>query len=239
VHDPHLDALVAHDNPREKFRVVINVPDPNIFTPREDPAPERDTFTLGYHGTIAPRHGLEVALRAVAKARERVPSIRFLIVGDGDDRPRIERLIAELGLDDVVTLRPGFVPLDDLVPLVRDVDLGIVPIYYDSFTRYMLPVKLLEYVSLNVPTASSDTETIRAYFDDSMVAFFPAGDADALAELLVELPAAPARRRALARNAYSFVDAHAWSREKTIYHRLADGLTGRLESRVEQGEAAA
>lgn len=48
--------------------------------------------------------GHEYALRAVARLRERHPGVRYEIVGDGPLRPKLEQLVAELQLGDVVTL---------------------------------------------------------------------------------------------------------------------------------------
>src|SRR5262249_10253525 len=48
--------------------------------------------------------GHEFALRAVAKVRTRHPEIRYDIVGDGPLRKKLEALVAELGLQKVVTL---------------------------------------------------------------------------------------------------------------------------------------
>jgi len=48
--------------------------------------------------------GHEFSLRAVGKVREDFPELRYDIVGDGPLRPKLEQLIAELGLKNVVTL---------------------------------------------------------------------------------------------------------------------------------------
>jgi colanic acid/amylovoran biosynthesis glycosyltransferase len=48
--------------------------------------------------------GHEFALRAVAQVRAKHPELRYDIVGEGPLRPRLERLIAESGLRDAVTL---------------------------------------------------------------------------------------------------------------------------------------
>ncbi len=61
----------------------------------------------------------------------------------------------------------------------------------------MLPVKLLEYVALGIPVISSSTPTIRAYFDETMVSFFHAGDEEDLASRIVELRADPELRSRL------------------------------------------
>jgi glycosyltransferase involved in cell wall biosynthesis len=229
VHEPHLQALVEHGNPRDKFVIVLNAPDPAFFSP-EQRAPSHNsnnsTFKLVYHGTIAPRHGLETAVRAVAHAREQVGSIEFLILGTGDGVPPLERLVHELELDGVVLLPRTLVPLQRLLPVIADADVGVVPILDDGFTKYMLPTKLLEYVALGIPVVCSETEAIRAYFDETMLAFFPPGDEQALAERLVELYEDAAARRQLAQRAGTFIDVHSWETQKRRYYAVIDALTG-------------
>jgi glycosyltransferase involved in cell wall biosynthesis len=224
VHEPHLDVLTRHGNPKEKFEVLLNVADSRRFPPRTtEPAPDAP-FKLVYHGTIAPRHGLDVAVRAVDLARREIDRMEFTIIGAGDDVPRIERLIAELSLEDVVQLSTKAVPVEDLAPFLEDAHVGVVPIRHDDFTKYMLPLKLLEYVALGIPVACSDTETIRAYFDDGMLAFFRPGDERDLAARLVELYRHPERRQALAQRAYMFNERFSWDSQKLKLYGSIDSL---------------
>ena len=78
-------------------------------------------------------------------------------------------------------LEQGYRPIEDVIPMLERATVGVVPIVDDPFTKYMLPVKLLEYVALGMPVIASSTPTIRAYFSDEMLAFYAPGDADALA----------------------------------------------------------
>jgi glycosyltransferase involved in cell wall biosynthesis len=226
VHEPHLDALVSHGNPREKFNVLLNAPDPTFFSQRARDASGNSTFKLVYHGTIAPRHGLETAVRAVARVRDQIDSVEFLILGEGDGVPRLEQLVRELELGEIVLVPKTMVPLEDLVPLISDADVGVVPILDDGFTKYMLPVKLLEYVALGIPIVCSETKTIRAYFDDTMLAFFPPGDEEALAERLLELYVDADARAELAEKASAFLDGHSWDVQRRRYYALIDELAG-------------
>jgi glycosyltransferase involved in cell wall biosynthesis len=224
VHEPQLDALVSHGNPREKFSVLLNAPDPTFFAQRIGHASGNSSFKLVYHGTIAPRHGLETAVRAVSRVRDEIAPIQFLVLGVGDGVPRVEQLVRELELDEIVLVQKAMVPLEKLLPLISDADLGVVPIHDDGFTKYMLPVKLLEYVALGIPVVCSETETIRAHFDDTMLAFFPPGDEEALARRLVELYGDADAREELAERASVFLDVHSWDAEKRRYYALIDEL---------------
>jgi glycosyltransferase involved in cell wall biosynthesis len=223
VHEPHRDALVDHGNSRDHLKIVLNAPD-QLFKERDHLPSRDDRFKLVYHGTISPRHGLDVAVRAAAIASPQIDGFQFLILGVGDDVPRIRHLVTELNLNRIVDIRGDTVPLDDLIQEIGDADAGVVPILNDSFTRYMLPQKLLDYVALGIPVICSDTETIRHYFDDSMAAFFTPGDEHELAERLLELSRKPILRRDLARNASSFFSENSWESQKLRYRAIVDSL---------------
>jgi glycosyltransferase involved in cell wall biosynthesis len=222
VHVPHLDALVRHGNPRDKFSILMNVPDSALFRPRSVEPPE-SPFTLIYHGTIGSRHGLDVAVRAAALAREAVPDLELRIIGDGDFSHEVRALIVELGVQDFVRLDQGFVPMDELLPTMEQASVGLAPILDDPFTRYMLPVKLLEYVALGIPVIASDTESVRAYFDESMLCFAAPGDPSDLARKMIEMRD-PERRARLVASARRFNEEHTWEHERGRYLSLVDSL---------------
>ena len=228
VHMPHLDALVRHGNPAEKFIVLLNLPDPKMFSGRTAAGMSRDDcFRLMYHGTVAKRHGLRIALRALSKVRDAIRSLEFRIVGVGEDLQYLAELTGELGLTDCVRISEGWVPAEELAPIILASDLGIVPILNDDFTQYMLPTKLLEYVALGIPVICSRTTTIEAYFDDSMVQYVEPGNADDLADKVLDLYRNPEKRVALAANADRFGQQYSWEMMKQQYYRLIDDLSRR------------
>jgi glycosyltransferase involved in cell wall biosynthesis len=59
-------------------------------------------FTLVTVGRLVPAKNLDTLLRAVAIARSAVPDVALRIVGEGRERPALERLSADLGLTSVV-----------------------------------------------------------------------------------------------------------------------------------------
>jgi len=223
---PHRNALVEHGNPLEKFSVIMNVPDPRIFsegcTSQREP---NGRFRLIYHGTVARRHGLEIALRAVALVRKEIPELEFLVIGHGDDMERIQKLAPELGLADRVRFQ-GRVPVDELPASIRGADLGVIPLIYDEFTRYMLPLKLLEYVHLGIPAIVTRTETIQTYFDDSMVRFVSSGSIEEVAAAIRELYHRTDKRTELAENATSFNRRYNWNAQKQELFNMVDSLLG-------------
>lgn len=57
--------------------------------------------------------GYDQIIEALPEIRRQVPNVRYILVGKGNDRPRIEHLITQLGLADCVTLT-GFIPDEEL-----------------------------------------------------------------------------------------------------------------------------
>jgi glycosyltransferase involved in cell wall biosynthesis len=226
VHKPLLNALEEHGNPPEKFIILINLPDPKIFNNHKASlSMSKSEFMLIYHGTVAKRHGLELAIQAIANLKDEISQIKLQIIGGGDDIPRLINLVKTLGLNDRIDIVDGFVPIEELVPVILEADVGIVPILYDSFTKYMLPVKLLEYIILHKPVICSRTETIEAYFDDSMIQFCIPGNAGDLTEQIRFLYKNPERREQLIINADRFSQEYNWLQQKQLYYHLIDELS--------------
>jgi glycosyltransferase involved in cell wall biosynthesis len=222
VHRPHLEALLRHGNCESKFTVVMNTPDMRLFPRRKKPSVP-GPFVLFYHGTVSRRHGLETAIRAVEIARQTYDDIELLIVGEGDDVERLKGIVDACGLGEAVQFE-GLRPIEQLQPLFERASAGVIPLVDDPFTRYMLPVKLLEYVALGLPVISSETPTIREYFDETMLAFVRPGDVADLAAKIVALRRDPEVGDSLVLSADTFFEHYSWDREGERYHGLIEAL---------------
>lgn len=221
------DILARRGIPREKIHVLMNLPDDRIFAPRpaRKPTPEGAPFVLVYHGTLARRLGLDVAIEAIAKAKASIPRMALRIIGAGEEREALIALRDRLGLEDIVTFSEGFVPVEQVPALVEDADVGLIPLRVCSGTDIMLPTKLLEYVTMGIPCIAPKTGTIARYFDEEMVQFFQAEDSDSLAEAIIALYREPERRIRLAEQATErFGKAFRWSEHKKVYVNLVERL---------------
>jgi glycosyltransferase involved in cell wall biosynthesis len=213
--------------PRSKIHVLMNLPDDRIFAPRGAPPrkPDDAPFVLVYHGTLARRLGLDIAIMAAHRARAAVPRLELRIIGGGEERSALIELRDRLGLEDVVQFSDGFVPVERIPAMIEDADVGLIPLRISAGTDIMLPTKLLEYVFVGIPCVAPKTGTISRYFDDEMVEFFAAEDVDSLAEAIIRLHRDPARRSRVAAEATRrFADAYRWSEHKKVYTALVTRL---------------
>ena len=70
----------------------------------------------------------------------------------------------------------------------------------------------------------SSTKVDRYYFDDSVVRFFPSGDAQALACQMLTVLRDTEMRREMIRRASEYAATHSWESRKADYLALIDSL---------------
>jgi glycosyltransferase involved in cell wall biosynthesis len=167
----------------------------------------RDEFVVGWSGSFRAFHALDQLVDAAA----RLGPVTLLLVGDGPERPRIQALADERGVDARFT---GMVSHHRVPALLAAMDAGVVLGRADEPFHYS-PLKLAEYLAAGLPTVAPAAPHLMAQLDDRHgVSFFVAGDVTTLAARLAELrddPAGRARRGQRAR-----AGASAWSWDAQI-----------------------
>ncbi len=237
VHDLHRARLIKAGIPARKIAVVMNAPDPDVFRPPKGIRQSAREFTVACHGTLTHRLGLDIALEAVELARRRVPGLRFLVIGTGDYLEEARRLAARLCLGQCVTFLPP-VAVERLPTTLAGVDVGLVPNRATSATHLMLPVKLLDYAAMGIPTITARLRTIEHYFNGNAVRFFEPGNSADLAAGIEELHRDPERRLRLAMHARRVVQSIGWQTQSTEYCRIVDSLLGDSEANTSPGALA-
>ncbi len=90
--------------------------DHTLFRPTG--VPRSATPLIGYFGRLKKYKSVDQFLQAIPLVLPDVPALKVVIVGEGDDRPRLEALARELGIHDVVTFT-GFVSDQEKVKLLQ------------------------------------------------------------------------------------------------------------------------
>lgn len=118
--------------PPEEIRVAHPGVDPSRFRPdvdgsavRERHASEGDVLLLSV-GRLQRRKGHDLVIRALAALRAESPPLRYVIVGTGEEEPRLRGLAREGGVEDRVHFA-GQVGEDDL------------PAYYAACDVFLMP----------------------------------------------------------------------------------------------------
>ena len=223
----------------ERRLVLHNTADPADFGDTSAPSGANAVpLQLIYHGTLAAFYGLDVAIRALARARSAGLDARLTILGDGPERPGLQRLAADLSLDTVAFETP--IPQPALPARLARCAAGVVPTLLDGMTRYSLSNKALDYVHLGIPLLAARLPSYLRYFGEDMLWYFTPGDPDDLARAIRDLAAAAAAERArraqLARQAIAPYD---WVRERERLLAAYADLLGNRSARIPAMRSAA
>jgi len=229
---PFEECLLKRGVPREKLSSVLNSADPNLFPVEKrsepflgEPSAERP-LVLMYYGTCSKRQGLDTAIRAMAKARERAPHLRLHVKGSGDHLPYLKELAQSLGLADRVAFYPGG-PIDEVADFVAQGDISIIPYRADGFMDMVLPTKAYECALMRRPMIASDTVAMRSMFRSTSILLCDPSSVDSFAEAFVELYHSPEKRAALTAGAEQDYTNYRWELMAGRYAQLIATLAAK------------
>jgi glycosyltransferase involved in cell wall biosynthesis len=145
-----------------------------------------------YVGRLVPIKRLDVLLHAFAAARAR-QGLRLAVVGDGPNRPELERLAAKLSLGERVRFL-GF--RDGVEEIAAGTDIAVM-----SSDNEGTPVWLIEAAAAGVPLLGTDVGGVADVVAPGTGRVVPAGDAVGLARELTSMAADPKGRSEMGRAA--------------------------------------
>jgi len=146
--------------------VVGNGVDIAAFSPRPAPAELRErcaaggNFVIGFIGSFFSFEGLPLLINAFAGLHARYPAVRLVLVGDGEDRAKVEQLVVERELVECVWLA-GRVPHAKVVEFYAAMDVLVYPRYRTMLTEMISPLKPLEAMAMGRCVIGSDVGGIK------------------------------------------------------------------------------
>lgn len=188
---------------------------------------------IGYAGSLEPQRCPDRLVEIARLLRQRNIPCRWIVVGDGRARPRIEQLASATGLKPLMDFR-GKVPSDQMWQHYADMDLTLsyVPVRAHYFNQP--PLKTIEAMAAGLPTVATDTQGNRDLVANADVAILAPDDVHALANALERLVGDEALRRKLGEQAVVASQPFAIERivsERVVpaYQQLIDGSISRSQ----------
>jgi glycosyltransferase involved in cell wall biosynthesis len=148
------DRLVKRGYPREKLKTILLGADGNIFRdikPNED---FRKTHNLEhktvavYTGVHGWANGLDYVIDAANCLKDR-DDIVFMFVGNGMEKPRLQKRAEEMGLTNVLFV--DYVPKTKLPGILAVCDIGLM-ILRNAGSRLVTPNKIFDYMFAGLPS---------------------------------------------------------------------------------------
>ena len=160
---PHLQEYIkSFGVAASKIEVLPSGVDTRLFSPGPRNNEWLASWGIGmsdpvvlFMGTIYRFSGLDVVIGGFQTVLDRHPNARLLVVGVGDDQPRLQQLAADKGLKEHVIFT-GFQTYALLPDIIRSCDLCINPFELNSITRDILPTKLFQYLACGKPVLMTE-----------------------------------------------------------------------------------
>lgn len=209
-------ALSLYAHPRAE--ILLNAVDTDAFRPRA-----ASTLASRPPRIVVPRrlfrkNGVEYFVRALPQIVREL-EVEAILVGDGPERPRLERLAGELGVSGFLRFL-GAKPHAEMPEILASADLVVVPSLMEASS-----VAALEAMACGVPVAASRVGGLPEIIDEPVGTLFEPGRPESLAESVLRIlsDAEALRRRGEAarrRVAERFSLARLADRHLEVYREL-------------------
>jgi len=209
--------------PPENVSTLIDGVDTEVFRPcsrlqaRQELGLSEEARVVVYLGLFSSYQGIDLLFDSIASVRDRVPGVRFLLMGFPDQEYRSKA--SEMGIDDVISFT-GRVPYDSAPLYLSAGDVAVSP----KLARTEANGKLFNYMACGLPTVAFDSSINREILGDVGI-YAEYGSASSLADCIVgaledNVSAADLGERSRQRA----VQVHSWGarilRLDELYQRL-------------------
>ncbi|HUU46431.1 MAG TPA: glycosyltransferase family 4 protein [Acidobacteriota bacterium] len=235
-----VEILTARGIPSRKITVVPNGVDTSTFVPGPVDETVREQhnlngeFLVSYIGTVGMAHRLDVMLDAAARLSDN-PHIRFLIVGDGAERQRLEHEAQRRGLDNLIWAESQ--PANRVAAYYRASDACVVHLRRARLFTKNIPSKMYEIMACGRPILLGTEGESRQLGERSggALPFAPESATD-LAEAIGALARDRERAREMGRAGREFVTEHFDRRQLSdryldLIDRMTDTRLGTLTAK--------
>ncbi len=195
VAQPHGRFLVEFERfPEAKVRVIPNGVDTDRFAPAPHASAVRDelgvdptTPLVGILAALRPEKNHDLFLAAASRIRHAVPETKFVVIGDGPERPRIEEAATLLGLYDPTDPRSSALRMlgnrDDVPAVLAALDVLALTSHNEAN-----PVSILEGMSCGLPVVATNVGSVSESVVEGQTGYLvPAGDKRLLSDRIIEL----------------------------------------------------
>ena len=179
---------------------------------------------IGTVATLIPQKGLPDLMAAARLVRDAMPNVHFVIVGEGEMRPELERLQHDLDL-------AGTVTLTGWVTNAAARALPSFDIYFQPSRWEAMSISILEAMAAGKPVVSTRVGEAVHVISDSEGLLYEPGDVAGMAQGLIRIAADESRRREMgAAAARKVADRHTLRHMTRAYEAIYMDLVQRRDA---------
>jgi len=210
-------ALTRGGMPPERVYIVRSCPDLQKIrlAPEQPHLKHGKTFLVVYLGVMGPQDGLDLLLESIdfiVNDRSR-RDISFVLIGAGTELPKLQRLVAGMGLESAVTFT-GRIPDEEVAAYLSTADVGVAPDPSNPMNDKSTMNKILEYMAYGCAVVLYDLTEGRRSAGDAALYARPNDPVDFGEQILRLLDSVTLRRDLGARGRQRIEGSLNWDNEK-------------------------
>jgi colanic acid biosynthesis glycosyl transferase WcaI len=159
-----------------------------------------------YAGNVGHAQDLEKVVLAV-KSMNGTYNLKLLIVGDGDVKRQLERMVQVENLTDSVIFT-GTVPREEIPQMLSESLVGIAPLRKLDNLEYAAPTKAYEYMACGIPFLGCGKGEITHLAEESGAGVIAENAPEAIAATLASLLEDPGKMEEMGRRGREYVAEH-------------------------------
>jgi glycosyltransferase involved in cell wall biosynthesis len=164
---------------------------------------EKDKIVV-FIGTLFDFSGLDGFIRKFPRVVKKVPVVKLLIVGDGPQRKKLEKIVAELKLKSYITIT-GFQPYQTMPQYINMATLCINPFLNAKETRDIFPGKIIQYIACGKVAVVTPLRGIKSLIPDESKGVVYADTAAEMADKAADLLASDKQRQKLEKAGIDYI----------------------------------
>ena len=230
----YLQYVVKMGADESKVRYLPFPIDTDLFCPSIDSSEVRKKWGLAendqvivFIGTLFNFSGLDDFIRHFPQVTREIPEAKLLIVGDGPQRPKLEQIIAELGLEKQVIIT-GFQPYQTMPQYINLSAICINTFVINDDTMDIFPAKIMQYVACGKPTVATALRGITTLLPGESHGVVYVHDAAGVASEVLSLLKTTERQQALGGAGSNYV------RQNCGYQKITHELETILEEAIKK-----
>jgi len=152
--------------------------------------------------------GLDLLLDAAPKVVEKIPDVKFVLLGDGPEMEKLQNIVKEKNLDNNVDFK-GWINRNDIPKNISDAAIGIGPLKRTTVTENALPIKVLEYMACSLPIIAIEGTLPNDVLKNNTNGIF-VKDASELAEKIIFILKNSNEGEKMGKNSLQMVQKFSW-----------------------------
>lgn len=182
--------------------IQINESKKNIKDLRQKYGFSKNDFIIGYVSNFSYDYTIEGMMKLlllIVKQKEKLKTLKFILIGDGDGLLKIKKLVNDYNLDNYIVFTGR---VENVPELISIFDVCLIPWVKDNLSQTILPTKLFEYMAAKkaiIAPNFGEFKNVLKYNNESLLF----NNTDELLKYLLKLQKDTTLRYKLSKNVYS------------------------------------